>query len=54
MNRNIMKKKIDKPVEESVTDDVIIKSFKKIDKLGLAVLLVLSAVCPFSWLPSFR
>ena len=29
--------KIDKPIEESVTDDVIIKTFKRIDKLGLAV-----------------
>ncbi len=29
--------KIDKPVEESVADGVIIKTFKRIDKLGLAV-----------------
>ena len=29
--------KIDKPIEESVTDDVIIKTFKRMDKLGLAV-----------------
>ena len=28
---------IDKPIEESVTNDVIIKTFKKMDKLGFAV-----------------
>lgn len=29
--------KIDKPIEEPVTDDVIIKTFKRMDKLGFAV-----------------
>ncbi|MHC4455154.1 MAG: hypothetical protein ACYSWS_10765, partial [Planctomycetota bacterium] len=29
--------KIDKPIEESVTDDVIVKTFKRMDKLGLGM-----------------